>query len=126
MNNYITSIGFSSEFESNSLSVYYNDLKIKEKQDEEDDQKISYSLSQNYPNPFNPNTTIKYSLPKQSSVTLKVFDVLGGEVATLVNKEQPQGNYEVEFDGMDLTSGIYFYQLIANDFVETKKMVLLK
>ncbi len=59
----------------------------------------NFALSQNYPNPFNPSTTIKYSIPKQSNVTLKVFDVLGSEVATLVNKEQPQGNYEVEFDG---------------------------
>ena len=79
-----------------------------------------------YPNPFNPSTTIKYSIPKQSNVTLKVFDVLGSEVATLVNKEQPQGNYEVEFDGSELTSGIYFYRLQAGDFVETKKMILIK
>ena len=70
-------------------------------------------LSQNYPNPFNPSTTIKYSIPKQSNVTLKVFDVLGSEVATLVNKEQPQGNYEVEFDGAELTSGIYFYRITS-------------
>lgn len=65
-----------------------------------------FDLHQNYPNPFNPSTTIKYSIPKQSNVTLKVFDVLGSEVTTLVNKEQSQGNYEVEFDGSELTSGI--------------------
>ena len=87
---------------------------------------IEYSLSQNYPNPFNPSTTIKYSLPKQSNVTIKVFDVLGSEVATLVNQEQPQGNYEVGFDGTDLTSGIYFYRLQAGDFIKTKKMILIK
>jgi len=93
----------------------------------------NYSISQNYPNPFNPSTTIKYSIPKQSNITLKVFDVLGSEVATLVNKKQPQGNYEVEFDastssatGHDLSSGIYFYRLQANDYIETKKMILLR
>ncbi len=85
-----------------------------------------YSLSQNYPNPFNPSTTIKYSIPKRSNVTLKVFDVLGSEVNTLVNKEQPQGNYEVEFDGTELSSGIYFYRLKAGEFIETKKMLLIK
>jgi hypothetical protein len=92
-----------------------------------------FELSQNYPNPFNPSTTIKYSIQKYSNVTLKVFDILGREVSTLVNKEQTQGNYEIEFDGSDLTSGIYFYRLQvypavsgAGDYVETKKMILLK
>ena len=85
-----------------------------------------FALYQNYPNPFNPSTTIKYSIPKQSNVTIKVFDVLGSEVKTLVNKEQTQGNYEIEFDGTDLTSGIYFYRIQSGDFVETKKMILIK
>ena len=83
-------------------------------------------LHQNFPNPFNPNTTIKYSIHKQSNVILRVFDVLGSKVANLVNKEQPQGNYEVEYDGTELTSGIYFYQLNAGDYTETKKMILIK
>jgi hypothetical protein len=99
-----------------------------------EDLPTEYSLSQNYPNPFNPSTTIKYSIPKQSNVTLKVYNVLGSEIATLVNREQPQGYYEVEFDGTQLTSGIYFYRLKAGDpetssgqvFVETKKMLYLK
>lgn len=87
---------------------------------------IQYSMSQNYPNPFNPNTKINYAITEQNHITLKVFDVLGREVAILVNNEQPQGNYEVEFDASSLTSGIYFYRIQAGDYVETKKMVLMK
>jgi len=93
---------------------------------EEEDYLIDYELSQNYPNPFNPSTTIKYQLPEMNFVTIKVYDVLGNEVATLVNEEKPVGEYEVEFDGTGLPSGIYFYQLRAGNYVETKKMVLLK
>lgn len=98
-----------------------------------------YSLGQNYPNPFNPVTKIKFKIPGQTRndnilVTLKVYDILGREVATLVNEEKPAGEYEVEFVGTGLPSGIYFYQLRAGDpsassglgFVETKKMVLIK
>jgi len=86
----------------------------------------AFSLEQNYPNPFNPSTTINYQIPELSFVTLKVYDVLGSEVATLVNKELPVGNYEIEFDATTLPSGIYFYRLQAGSFVETKKMVLMK
>lgn len=85
-----------------------------------------FSLSQNYPNPYNPNTKIKYSIPQQSFVTLKVYDLLGREIATLVNEEKPAGIYETEFNGSNLTSGVYFYQLKAGGFVETKKMILLR
>jgi len=84
------------------------------------------AISQNYPNPFNPSTKISYAIPKQNNVTLKIFDVLGSEVATIVNKEQPQENYEFEFDGSALSSGIYFYRLQAGDFVVTTKMILLR
>ncbi|MBT8380685.1 MAG: T9SS type A sorting domain-containing protein [Ignavibacteria bacterium] len=87
---------------------------------------IDFELSQNYPNPFNPNTTIKYQVPELSFVTIKVYDILGTEVATLVNEQKPARSYEVEFDGSGFPSGIYFYQLQAGDFIETKKMVLLK
>jgi len=104
---------------------------------EENDSELStmkYYLRQNYPNPFNPVTKIKYNIPSatlrqaQSDilVTLKVYDILGTEIATLVNEEKPAGEYEVEFDGTKLTSGIYFYQLKTGDFIETRKMVLLK
>lgn len=86
----------------------------------------SYSLSQNYPNPFNPSTTIKYQIPQLSLVTLKVFDVLGKEIATLVSEEKAVGSYEVEFNTKGLSSGIYFYRLEAGNFIETKKMVLLR
>ena len=87
---------------------------------------IAYSLSQNYPNPFNPSTTIKYRIPELNFVSLKVYDVLGSEVATLVNEEKPIGSYEVELNASLLPSGTYFYKLQAGSFVETKKMVLLR
>jgi len=87
-------------------------------------------LSQNYPNPFNPTTKIKYQIPELSFVTLKVYDVLGSEIITLVNEEKPVGSYEVEFSAIggaiDLSSGIYFYRIKAGDFIQTKKMTLIK
>ena len=86
----------------------------------------NFLLKQNYPNPFNPSTIINYQLPKISKVTLTVYDVLGKEVAKLVNQEQSAGTYKVNFDASHLSSGIYFYTLIAGDFVQTKKLVLLK
>jgi len=93
-----------------------------------------FRLYQNYPNPFNPSTRIKYQVSSSSQVVLKVYDVLGNEVATLVNEEKPAGEYEVEFSATggpasgtrDLVSGIYFYQLRAGAFVQTKKMILIK
>jgi len=86
----------------------------------------SFSLSQNYPNPFNPSTKIKYEIPELSFVTLKIYDVLGNEVATLVSEEKPAGNYQVNFDALAIPSGIYFYRLQAGNFIQTKKMVLLR
>ncbi len=91
-------------------------------------------LSQNYPNPFNPTTTIQFSIPSPSqgegqrvrSVTLKVYDVLGREIATLVNEQKSPGNYQVTFDGSKLTSGVYFYRLQSGSFSQTKKFLLLK
>jgi hypothetical protein len=87
---------------------------------------FAYSLEQNYPNPFNPKTNIKYKIPSFTRVELKVYDMLGKEVAVLVNEEKSSGDYETNFDGSKLSSGIYFYQLKASSFVETKKMVLLR
>lgn len=85
-----------------------------------------FTLQQNYPNPFNPVTTIQYSIPQRSNVTLKVYDVLGKEIALLVNEEKDRGVYNVNFDATGLASGIYLYKLQAGSFVETKKMILLR
>jgi mannosyl-glycoprotein endo-beta-N-acetylglucosaminidase len=106
-----------------------------------------FSLSQNYPNPFNPTTTIKFTIPtlpvrqagsplnpspyqgegnRERLITLKVYDVLGDEIATLVNEKKPPGSYEVKFDASNLSSGVYFYQIRAGDFIRTKKMLLIK
>jgi hypothetical protein len=85
-----------------------------------------YALSQNYPNPFNPVTTINYQIPKDGFVSLKVYDILGKEIATLVNSDKAQGKYTVEFDGSRFASGMYIYKLQSGDFVETRKMMMLK
>ena len=88
--------------------------------------RIEYSLNNNYPNPFNPSTTISYSIRNDGYATLSVFDVLGNEVAQLENGYKSAGNYSYSFDASELTSGIYFYRIQAGDFVETKKMILLR
>jgi hypothetical protein len=85
-----------------------------------------FSLSQNYPNPFNPSTRINYTVPYNSFVKIKVYDILGNEIATLVNEEKSAGSYEVEFNALNLSSGVYFFQLNAGDFVATKKLILMK
>ncbi len=85
-----------------------------------------FSLEQNYPNPFNPSTTIKYPIPIDGFVTLRVFNTIGEEVRTLVNEFKSAGNYEIHFDAEDLTSGIYIYRLEADNFNLTRKMILLK
>ncbi|MCW8804486.1 MAG: Omp28-related outer membrane protein [Ignavibacteriaceae bacterium] len=121
-----------------SETISYNELSVTGLDDLET-VPSKFVLEQNYPNPFNPSTTIRYSIPtviasetKQSQlITLKVYDVLGNEVATLVNEEKTAGSYEVEFAGhsdagQNLTSGIYFYKLQTGSIVETKKMLLLK
>jgi len=94
--------------------------------EEEEILPTEYALLQNYPNPFNPTTVISYQLPVSIDVVLKVFDVLGNEVVTLVNEYKPAGRYEVEFEGSRLASGIYFYQLRAGEYTSVKKMLLIK
>jgi len=92
----------------------------------EEGQPLTYALAQNYPNPFNPTTKIEYSIPAQSKVELKIYNVIGQEVATLVNELQLAGTHHVKFNAVNLASGVYFYRLTAGDFVSVKKMVLLK
>lgn len=87
---------------------------------------VSYSLSQNYPNPFNPATQIKYSIPENGFVTLKVYNILGKEVATLVNENKTAGDYSINFSAKNLSSGVYFYSIKAGNFTQTKKMTILK
>jgi hypothetical protein len=86
-------------------------------------------MSQNYPNPFNPTTIISYTIAKESFVTLKMYDILGKEVAVLVNNRKTPGNYQVEFDTRDysnLSSGLYFYKIQAGEFTDIKRMMLIK
>ena len=85
-----------------------------------------YALEQNYPNPFNPSTTFRYSIPNQSKVIIRIYDILGTEIETLVNEEKAVGTYELTWYAENLSSGIYFYQLQAGSFIETKKMILMK
>ena len=85
-----------------------------------------FNLSQNYPNPFNPSTTIEFSIPQQSFVTLKVYDLLGREIASLVNKELQSGSYKTQFNASNLASGVYLYRLSADGFIQTKKLMLMK
>jgi hypothetical protein len=87
----------------------------------------NFVLNQNYPNPFNPSTNIEYRIPKSEFVSLKVYDVLGREVHTLVNENQRAGNHSIQFDAGQLASGVYFYILQAgNEFTETKKILLMR
>jgi hypothetical protein len=85
-----------------------------------------FKLFQNYPNPFNPATNIKFNIAKSSYVKILVYDIIGRVIQTLVDKRLQAGTYEASFDGSSLTSGVYFYKLITDDFSETKKMVLIK
>ncbi|MFO7446478.1 MAG: YCF48-related protein [Ignavibacteriaceae bacterium] len=105
------------------LYRFIPDIEIDNKPDNKPD---VFYLLQNFPNPFNPATTISYQIPQAQFVTLKIYDVLGREIITLVNDEKPAGSYEVKFDGSMLSSGVYFYRLEAGGYVDTKKLLLLK
>ena len=93
---------------------------------DEDQPPRVYRLDQNYPNPFNPATSIRFALPKRSHVSLKIYDVLGREVATVVDEELKRGLHRVTWDARHLASGVYFYRIQAGGFVQTKKLVVLK
>ena len=123
----------------NGFTLLYREFeKISTSVNENNNQPTVFNLYQNYPNPFNPTTKIKYSIPivvmhspagsqcSDASVQLKIYDILGREMATLVNKEQQPGEYEVEFNASNFSSGIYFYRLTAGSYISTKKMILLK
>ena len=94
--------------------------------DDQSDLPVEFSLSQNYPNPFNPSTIIEYHVSSRENVILKAYDVLGKEVKTLVNESKSPGKYKVYFDASEHSNGVYFYSLIAGDYSETKKMILIK
>ena len=85
-----------------------------------------YELYQNYPNPFNPSTKIKFDIPKAGFVSLKIYDITGREIATLVNRELEASRYEVEWNGAQFASGVYFFRINAGDFVKVQKMMLIK
>jgi len=109
-----------------SVLSFFNRIVTGIQQTDEISPPDGFVLSQNYPNPFNPSTTIRFQVPNSSFVNLKVYDILGNEVATLVNEEKQARGYEVNFNASKLSSGIYFYRIKAGSFVETKKMILLR
>ena len=109
-----------------TILKYYNDEPSSIENEKTENTVLYYNLSQNYPNPFNPNTKIKYSVPQSSQVVIKIFDILGNEIETLVNEEKQTGTYEITWFATNLPSGIYFYQLRVGNFIKTKKMILLK
>ena len=106
--------------------IYKSVNKVVTTLNEENTVPSKFELMQNYPNPFNPSTSIEYSVPSNEYVLLKVYDLLGNEVNTLVNERQSAGNYEVNFDASNLASGIYFYRIQSGSFIQTKKLMLLK
>lgn len=131
VNNYITDKNGPSEFSvtvtaSGLESASLNNVFVTENEEAETQLPSSFSLQQNYPNPFNPSTVISYQLPMGSHVSLKVFDMLGREVANLVNGMQAGGSYQINFDASQLSSGMYIYRLEAGSFSETRRMMLIK
>jgi uncharacterized delta-60 repeat protein len=116
----------SSSYSVFTLVRYFGDGSTEVDNENNEEIPAEFSLEQNYPNPFNPTTNFEYRISNFGFVSLKVFDVLGNEVATLVNEEKPAGAYQITFNAYGLSSGVYFYKLQAGSFVKTKKMILLK
>ena len=114
--------GFGESFPSNESTVLLTSV------DNDENEQITsdYSLLQNYPNPFNPTTTINYSIPKTDIVAINIYNILGQKIKTIIKKEQTQGRYTIKFDGKNLSSGVYFYSIKAGEYINTKKMILLK
>ncbi len=121
---YVTA--YNSETESTGSNVVTTRAGFYKKNNFDKLSSTSYGLKQNYPNPFNPSTTISFSLAENSFITLKVYDVLGKEVITIINEMLEAGVHQVEFDGSGLNSGVYFYEIRAGNFRDTKKLILLK
>ncbi len=121
-------IGFSNNSSTKSYTGFWHTYNESLTTNVEDQLSIptEYKLEQNYPNPFNPSTTIKFSLPEKSMVTLKIYNIVGEEVATLINKERDSGIHSADFDASRLSSGAYFYKIQAGSFNQVKKMLLLK
>jgi hypothetical protein len=101
-------------------SPYFSEIKTNDKLPK------YFTLNQNYPNPFNPSTTIEFDMPNNSEVTLKIFNILGKEVATLASDKLSAGSYSYEWDAVHLASGVYLYRLEAEGFVQTRKMILMR
>ena len=106
--------------------MYWTDQKVLSGVEEQVSLPMTYKLEQNYPNPFNPTTEIRYQISEVSNVSLKVYDVLGREVRTLVNRKQGPGTYEVQFDASGLSSGVYFCGLRTKNYKAIRKMVVVK
>ena len=116
--------GFITAIYSHNINAYYSE--ISNADNLSNVSRSGYFLFQNYPNPFNPSTTIRYKIPISGYVNVKIFNILGKEIATLVNEYKFKGIYEVHFDASELPSGVYLYYLRVNDFAENRKMILLK
>jgi hypothetical protein len=119
----VQSSGSKTVYQSETIS--YSDLIVSSFQND-DQLPNKFALRQNYPNPFNPKTSILFRIADFGFTTLRVYNILGNEVVTLVNEELPAGEYQIEFDATRLSSGTYFYTLTSGSFRETKKMILLK
>jgi hypothetical protein len=123
-------VGVSASNNNKVIMGFLSELAIRGSITSSDDPKnilpLVYDLYQNYPNPFNPLTIIKYQIPEDGLVVLKIYDLLGKEVRTLVNQQRTAGIYELNFEAGSLASGVYLYRLQVNDYISTKKMMLLK